>query len=136
MSINFKEQISAWWDSQLAQLNILKAATQDAAAIKLASTAGDETSLNDEQSAQLLAQLVQLIDVFLEEDFPVFKAKHSDTEAALKVYNWHLMAWDDVLDRVDDLNEKKGNLLASSAKGILKDLVKLPFTLSQNEGDE
>lgn len=133
MSINFKEQISAWWDSKLAQLNILKEASEDGAAIKLASTAGDDTSLNDEQSAQLLTQLVQLIDVFLEEDFPVFKAKHSDTEAALKVYNWHLMAWGDVLDRIEELNEDGENVFISSAEGILKDLVKLPFTLSRDE---
>lgn len=133
MSINFKEQISAWWNSRLAQLNTLKEAHEDGAAIKLASTVGDDASLNDEQSAQLLTQLVQLIDVFLEEDFPVFKAKHSDTEAALKVYNWHLMAWDDVLDRIEELNEEGENVFISSAEGILKDLVKLPFTLSRDE---
>lgn len=133
MNINFKEQIFAWWNSKLEQFNTLKEAQKEGTVIKLAGEG--EVCLSDEQSAQLLAQLIYLVDAFLESDFPVFKIEHSDTKAAIEVYNWHLMAWGDVLDRVDELNEKKDSIFISTAQSVLNDLVELPFTLSKDEDE-
>ena len=62
--MNFKEQISDWWNRNLKQLNALKEAHKDGVIVKIAGEG--EINLNDEQSAELLARLVQLVDALLE----------------------------------------------------------------------
>lgn len=129
--MNFKEQIKNWWNHRLSQLQGFKEAHKDGAMVRIASSDDSETMLTDEQSKKLLEILVQLSDVFLEIDFPDIEAEETDTKAAIAVHNWHADAWFDVLDKVDELMEEDPKSMAQGAKGVLNDILELPFSLHQ-----
>lgn len=124
--MTFKEQIRPWWTNQLGQLEAIKSAHEDGAIVRF-ENGDDETSLTDEQSKALLSDIVQLIDVILDRDFPVFTDDQGDIAAAMAVHDWHEEVYFDLLDKVDEMGTDS---FAASAEEILSDLLKLPFSLN------
>ncbi|MFK4751470.1 hypothetical protein [Oceanobacter antarcticus] len=126
--MTFKVQINEWWDGRLAQLESIKLAHEDGALVRFDNGAGEEAKLTEEQSKALLSDLAQLVEEVLKQNLPEFTDDRSDVGAAFDVYEWHqdvcgdLEAWADEMD----------SPMASSASTILIDLLKLPFTLSED----